>query len=62
MQARIASKVAELYSYPNVVGVKALKGPLKGQYRVRVGNYRIAFTIEGSTITITAVDDRKDSY
>ncbi len=62
MKARVAAKLAELFAYPNVSGVKALKGALKGQYRVRVGSHRILFTFENSIITIVAVDDRKESY
>ena len=42
--------------------MKALKGALKGTLRVRVGNYRILFTLGSRVITITAVDDRKEAY
>ncbi len=62
VQARIAAKIAELFSYPNVTGIKALKGAFKGHFRVRVGNYRIIFTFSNGVITIVAVDDRKESY
>lgn len=62
VRARIADKIVELQAYPSVQGVKALKGALKGQFRVRVGNYRILFTVGAGTRTIIAVDDRKEAY
>ena len=62
VQARAAAKFVELASYPNVSGVKALKGALKGRYRVRVRSYRILFTVGAGALTIIAVDDRKESY
>lgn len=62
IQARVAEKIVTLADYPTVTGVKALKGELQGTYRVRVGSYRILFTIGSGTITITAVDDRKEAY
>ena len=62
VQARVAEKIVALAAYPNVAGVKALKGALKGTYRVRVGSYRILFTTAPGALTITAVDDRKEAY
>ena len=62
IQARVAAKIAALAAYPDVTGVKSLKGKLKGTYRVRAGEYRILFTLATATITIVAVDDRKDVY
>jgi mRNA interferase RelE/StbE len=62
VQARVAAKVADLADYPTVSGVKALKGALKGTLRVRVGDYRILFTVAAGTLTIVSVDDRKEAY
>lgn len=62
VQARVAEKIVALAAYPGVSGVKALKGEHKGTYRVRVGSYRILFTLAAGTITIVAVDDRKEAY
>jgi mRNA interferase RelE/StbE len=41
--------------------VKKLKG-LKSAYRLRVGDYRILFELEGRRITVYAVGQRKDIY
>ncbi len=41
--------------------VKKLKG-FKQKYRLRAGNYRVLFELEGATIVIYDVGDRKDIY
>lgn len=62
VQVRVQDAILLLAAYPQVVGVKALKGSLKGQYRVRVGSYRVVFTLASGVLTVVAVDDRKDVY
>jgi mRNA interferase RelE/StbE len=32
------------------------------EYRLRVGNFRVLFTLEGDRIVVYAVKDRKDAY
>lgn len=41
--------------------VKKLKG-FKHKYRLRAGNYRVLFELEGSVVVIYHVGDRKDVY
>jgi mRNA interferase RelE/StbE len=41
--------------------VKKLKGS-RNEYRLRVGNYRALFELEGRTATVYAVGDRKEIY
>jgi mRNA-degrading endonuclease RelE of RelBE toxin-antitoxin system len=41
--------------------VKKLKG-FKRQYRLRAGNYRVLFELEGRTIVVYDEGDRKDIY
>jgi len=41
--------------------VKKLKGS-RNEYRLRVGNYRVIFELEGRTATVYAVGNRKDIY
>lgn len=41
--------------------IKKLKG-FKRKYRLRAGNYRVLFELEGSCIVVYAVGDRKDIY
>jgi mRNA-degrading endonuclease RelE of RelBE toxin-antitoxin system len=40
-----------------------LKLQAKGDlYRLRVGNFRVLFTLEGTVIKVYAVKDRKEAY
>jgi mRNA interferase RelE/StbE len=41
--------------------VKKLKGS-RNEYRLRVGDYRALFELEGRTATVYAVGNRKDIY
>jgi mRNA interferase RelE/StbE len=41
--------------------VKKLKGS-RNEYRMRVGDYRVLFALEGRKVTIYAVGNRKDIY
>ena len=41
----------------------ALKGPLKGRYRLRVGKWRIFFSLaHGGAITVVDIDNRGQAY
>ena len=43
--------------------VKALKGALKGRYRLRVGKWRIFFSLdEPGSVVVTDVDNRGQAY
>jgi mRNA interferase RelE/StbE len=63
VQARLLEKVASLADTPRPVGVQKLRGP-EDIYRVRVGSYRILYTIDdkGELVVIADVGDRKDVY
>jgi len=39
-----------------------LHGPELGEYRFRVGDYRIVFDVEGDTIHVLRVGNRKEIY
>lgn len=41
---------------------KSLKNKSSGEYRYRVGNYRIIFDVEDNKIIILAIGHRKDIY
>jgi len=43
------------------LNVKRLQVPLYG-YRLRVGDYRVLFDIEGDSILIYSIKHRKDAY
>jgi mRNA interferase RelE/StbE len=57
---RIGARLNELQN--NLAGdVKKLAAAEK-KYRLRVGDYRILFRLEGNQISVYAVKDRKDAY
>lgn len=62
VQVRIENAILKLASYPEVAGIKALKGGLKGSLRIRVGAYRVLFEVAMDSVKVTAVDNRKDVY
>jgi mRNA interferase RelE/StbE len=41
--------------------VKKLKGS-RNEYRLRIGNFRVLFELDGRTVTVYSVGDRKDIY
>ena len=41
--------------------IKKLKG-FKSKYRLRAGNYRVLFELEGGCLVVYSVGDRKDIY
>ena len=60
---RIEQHIEALHTNPRPAGVKKLRGQTR-TYRVRVGNWRIIYTIDDSTqeIMLLTIDDRKDVY
>ena len=43
--------------------VKALKGALQGRYRLRIGKWRVFFTLDQpSTIVVSEIDNRGQAY
>lgn len=57
---RIFKKVEELTENPFSKDIKKLKG--NGDFRLRVGDYRVIFSIEQETIQILKVGHRKNIY
>ena len=43
--------------------VKALKGALKGRYRLRIGKWRVFFSLDQpDNVVVTDVDNRSHAY
>ena len=61
--ARIVKKINSLASDPRPPGCEKMKGADK-DYRVRVGDYRIIYSIEDKQLLILVIDigPRKDIY
>jgi mRNA-degrading endonuclease RelE of RelBE toxin-antitoxin system len=43
-------------------GAKALSGPLAGRYRMRTGDYRVQFRLEGGALVVEKVGHRDRFY
>jgi mRNA interferase RelE/StbE len=61
--SRIDRRILALVSNPRPTGCKKLKGH-KGQWRIRIGDYRVIYTIDDSTkiVTVTHVAHRREVY
>ena len=51
-----------LRKWPAVSGAKRLSGNLAGWYRLRMGDYRIRFHVQGDTVIVDKIGHRKDVY
>jgi mRNA-degrading endonuclease RelE of RelBE toxin-antitoxin system len=53
----------ELFSATGHGDVKALKGALKGRYRLRVGKWRAFFSLDQpGTVAVSDIDNRGQAY
>ncbi len=62
---RIVKKINELAADPHGAGnIKALKGELKGLYRLRAGDYRVLYQVKDDALLILVLEigNRKDIY
>lgn len=58
---RIKASV-ERFSETGVGNVKKLQGIDPPEFRLRVGDYRVRFRMDGNTLRILRVRNRKDAY
>ncbi len=62
LKKRIKKAIEERLSiYPHRYG-EPLRKTLKGYWKLRVGDYRIVYKIEGNEVRIFAIINRKDVY
>jgi mRNA interferase RelE/StbE len=61
---RIFKKIKELTSNAENLNIKKIKSTRYDLYRLRIGNYRVIYSIEHNHITIfiVAIGHRKDIY
>ena len=62
MLQRVLKAIARLEQWPNVSGAKPLRGDLSGHYRLRVGDWRVVFRVEGTDALVVGIAHRKDIY
>lgn len=62
MVNRVQGLLEKLEQWPAVSGAKPLRGSLKGNWRLRTGNWRIVFKVKGDRVQVWAIDNRRDVY
>ena len=62
IRERIGELFQRLEAWPAVSGAKPLSGKLAGWYRLRTGDYRIRFRIEGETVIVAKIGHRSEFY
>jgi mRNA-degrading endonuclease RelE of RelBE toxin-antitoxin system len=59
---RVLGIIERLERWPSVSGAKPLRHELAGRYRIRTGDYRVQFRVEGQTVTVEKVAHRDGFY
>jgi mRNA-degrading endonuclease RelE of RelBE toxin-antitoxin system len=62
MQTRMIGVFERLKDFPAVSGAKPLRGKLAGRYRMRTGDYRVQFRVEGNRVIVEKVGHRDRFY
>ena len=62
IRARIGKLFERLEAWPAVSGAKPLSGNLAGWYRLRTGDYRVRFRVEGETVIVDKIGHRSEFY
>jgi mRNA-degrading endonuclease RelE of RelBE toxin-antitoxin system len=62
IRQRLIGLVERLESWPEVSGTKPLSGKLAGRFRMRTGDYRIQFRVDGETVIIERIGHRDGFY
>lgn len=62
IHARVLRILERLAHWPDVSGARALSGKLAGRWRMRTGDYRIQFHVEGQRIIVERIGHRDRFY
>lgn len=63
VKKRLRKRLLYVASLTDIARVaKRLEGDMIGEYRIRIGDHRVLFDIEGRDIIIVRVQHRKDVY
>jgi mRNA interferase RelE/StbE len=60
--ARRVKQAVERFADSGAGNVKKLQGIQPAEYRLRVGDYRVRFNLEGDTIRVLRVRNRREAY
>jgi len=59
---RLAESLVRFQSSPLHYSTKLVKSKVPGEYRFRVGNYRVLFRLEGRVVQVMRVAHRSEVY
>ena len=59
---RVLGVLARLERWPRVSGAKPLRHGLAGRHRIRTGDYRVQFRVEGQTVVVEKIGHRDGFY
>ena len=62
IHSRVQSLLERLTRWPVVSGAKPLTGPLAGRFRLRTGDYRVQFHLEGTAVVVEKIGHRDRFY
>lgn len=62
IKGRVEGIFDRLRDWPDVSGARPLRGELAGHYRMRTGDYRVQFRVEGGTIIVEKLGHRDGFY
>jgi len=62
IQVRVQGILERLRRWPQVSGAKPLRGRLAGRYRVRTGDYRVQFRLDGGNVLVERIGHRDGFY
>ena len=62
IHSRVLTLLERLAKWPAVSGAKSLTGPLAGRYRLRTGDYRVQFRLEGQAVIVEKIGHRDRLY
>jgi mRNA-degrading endonuclease RelE of RelBE toxin-antitoxin system len=62
LKARVVELIVRLAEWPEISGARPLRGNLAGKYRLRTGDYRLQFRVEGGQVVIERVGHRDGFY
>ena len=63
VKRQLYKKLTHLSTHTNIsIGAKKLHNTDLGEYRLRIGNYRLIFDLDKGAIVVLRVQHRKDVY
>ncbi len=62
IHARVIKLLVRLGNWPSVSGAKKLSDDLAGRYRIRTGDYRVQFYVDGRDVIVEKIGHRDRFY